>query len=292
MRREAAPAPTNTKPRRRPLSEEERAPAGRRPRAGRQGRPRATRERRMASLAEIPRGVQDLGYQVRKGEKAIRIWMPLKPSKKQIAAWRADGADPNEQPRVLFKLGPVFADDQVTAIPGADPAPLRPPISELTGSELDWALAPLSDLAVQLGCTVQIAEMPDGVGGSYRPATGQITLAAGRSVNHRVHTFIHELTHHLAHQDREQHGDGALELSYAQEELVVESVTYTVLMGLGTDPAAYAVPYLAGWSDGDLSIIEQTAERIDRYARVLEDVLDAAPARTAAGAAGEEERAG
>ena len=246
----------------------------------------------MASLAEIPRGVQDLGYQVRKGEKAIRIWMPLKPSKKQIAAWRADGADPNEQPRVLFKLGPVFADDQVTAIPGADPAPLRPPISELTGSELDWALAPLSDLAVQLGCTVQIAEMPDGVGGSYRPATGQITLAAGRSVNHRVHTFIHELTHRLAHQDREQHGDGALELSYAQEELVVESVTYTVLMGLGSDPGPYAVPYLASWSGGDLTIVEQTAQAIDRYARVLEDVLDAAPARIGAGAAGEEEHAG
>ena len=237
------------------------------------------------------RAWQNLGYQVQAGERAIRIWMPLTPSKKQIAAWHADGADPDERPRVLFKLGPVFSDDQVTAIPGADPAPLRPPACELTGSELDWTLGPLTRLAGELGCAVQIAEMPDGVGGSYRPATGQITLADGKTPNHRVHTLIHELTHRLVHQDREQ-GDEELPLSYAQEELVVESVTYTVLMGLGSDPGPYAVPYLASWSGGDLTIVEQTAQAIDRYARVLEDVLDAAPARIGAGAAGEEEHAG
>ncbi len=51
-----------------------------------------------------------LGYCVQKGETAIRIWAPIPPSKKQLEAWRAAGADPSERPRTFFKLSAVFAD--------------------------------------------------------------------------------------------------------------------------------------------------------------------------------------
>ena len=58
-----------------------------------------------------------LGYCVRKGEKALRIWQPVPPTKKQIKAWSAAGANPDERPRTHFKLGPVFDRSQVQACP-------------------------------------------------------------------------------------------------------------------------------------------------------------------------------
>ena len=35
-----------------------------------------------------------LGYCVRKGERAIRIWVPIAPSKAKLDAWKASGSDP------------------------------------------------------------------------------------------------------------------------------------------------------------------------------------------------------
>lgn len=35
-----------------------------------------------------------LGYCVRKGEKAIRIWVPMTPGKAQVEAWKAAGSVP------------------------------------------------------------------------------------------------------------------------------------------------------------------------------------------------------
>lgn len=49
-----------------------------------------------------------LGYSVRKGERAIRIWTPIPPSKEKLEAWRHAGADPAAKPRTFFRLGPVF----------------------------------------------------------------------------------------------------------------------------------------------------------------------------------------
>src|SRR3954452_7425941 len=49
-----------------------------------------------------------LGYCVRRGERALRIWMPIPPSKEAFERWEAEGADPAAKPRTRFKLGPVF----------------------------------------------------------------------------------------------------------------------------------------------------------------------------------------
>jgi N-terminal domain of anti-restriction factor ArdC len=49
-----------------------------------------------------------LGYAVRKGERAIRIWAPCPPSRKAIERWRREGADPQERPRTWFRMAAVF----------------------------------------------------------------------------------------------------------------------------------------------------------------------------------------
>jgi N-terminal domain of anti-restriction factor ArdC len=50
----------------------------------------------------------DLGYCVTKGSRAIRIWAPCPPTKRQLQAWRDAGANPDEKPRGGFKLTCVF----------------------------------------------------------------------------------------------------------------------------------------------------------------------------------------
>ena len=63
-------------------------------------------------------------------------------------------------------------------------------------------------------------------------------------------------------------------MSYAAEEVVVESVAYSVCAGLGLDTSGESVPYLAGWGgEGATDPIERYAELIDRLARRIEDAL-------------------
>jgi hypothetical protein len=211
-----------------------------------------------------------LGYCVRKGETALRIWCPCPPSATQLREWREAGADPAARPRTYFRLGPVFDRTQVAELPPpATPLPLDPPIRDVDGDDLAWALAPLGSLAEALGYTVIIEALPAGVGGYCRTSDKTLALAEGKPANHRVHTHVHELAHALLAAEPDH-----LALDYAQEELVVESITYTVAGALGLDVDGYAIPYLTSWSqDTNLTIVERAAATIDRLAKRIEDAL-------------------
>jgi hypothetical protein len=213
--------------------------------------------------------------------------VPIPPSRKQVAQWEAGGADPARRPRTHFRLGPVFDRLHVTELPPpVRPMPLDPPIHEVSGDELAWAVEPLSVLAGELGCSVAYEAMPADCGGYYRPADRAIRLAEGKAPNHSVHTLIHELAHALVAVERRDAPEREpVALDYAQDELVVESVTYTVAGALGLGVEGYAIPYLASWSeDTDLSVIEDAAGLIDRLAKRIEDtVLSLAPDASAAG---------
>jgi antirestriction protein ArdC len=214
-----------------------------------------------------------LGYAVRRGERAvIRIWMPIPPSKKQLAAWQAAGADPNERPRTRFRLGPVWDRSQVEPLPPpAEPVALDPPITEPDGASLAWALPPLEALVDELGCTLVFEEHGRDLGGFFVPVTKIISVNSAHAVNHQVKTLVHELAHALIHlTDR-----GGPDLSYAEEELIVESIAFSVVGALGIDASGYSIPYLASWSqDGaDMETIETCAELIDRYAKRIEGAI-------------------
>ena len=214
-----------------------------------------------------------LGYCVRRGERALRIWVPMAPSKSAIDRWKQAGADPAERPRTRFKLGPVFDRAQVDPLPPpANPVALNPPIAPVEGEELAWAFPPLIVLAGDLGSSVDIDALPAGQGGYYEPQTRRIVLAAAGSINQQVKTLVHELSHALV---RVEVDDAQLPFSYAEEELVVESVAFTVCGSMGLDTSGYSVPYLASWSErAALSTIETAATTIDRIAKRIEGALE------------------
>jgi antirestriction protein ArdC len=224
------------------------------------------------------RGWLDLGYCVRKGEHALRIWAPMPPSRKALKAWREAGSNPDDRPRTFFRMVAVFDRSQVEEIPDhpGGPAPLEPPHEPITGDGLERCRRPLVDLAAALGSEVTFEPIHGAADGYHEPATGRIVIDDGpdRSPNAEIQTLLHELTHRLVRHDKR--GDDP-RLDYRTEELVAESVAFTVCAGLGLDTAGDSVPYLAGWGGAEAADrIEVLANLIDRLAKRIEDAVNPA----------------
>jgi antirestriction protein ArdC len=215
----------------------------------------------------------EIGWCVRRGEKAIRIWAPCPPSKKQVKQWRESGAKPDEEPRTFFRLVPVFDAIQVGPLPDfpGEPVPLEPPHEPIAGDGLADRVPPLVEFADSLELEVAVERVPGAALGYHEPATGRIVIedvGPDFSGNAQVSVLVHELAHALVRIDRR---DDDPKLGYAAEEVVVESVAYSVCASLGLDSGGSAVPYVAGWAEGDP--IEAYAELIDRLARRIEEVV-------------------
>lgn len=214
----------------------------------------------------------ELGYCVEKGSRALWIWAPCPPSKKQLSEWERGGANPSERPRTFFKLVAVFDRSQVSELPPpAQPADLEPPIERVAGEDFAALLVPLGELATTLGYSVAYEALREGVGGYIQPDAGRIVLRAGVDANASVRTLVHELAHALVRTER---GESDPELAYEQEELVVESVTLAVCRQIRLDTLGFSIPYLASWAQkAELRVLECCAGLVDRIASRLEDVL-------------------
>jgi antirestriction protein ArdC len=218
----------------------------------------------------------EIGYCVRKGERAIRIWAPCPPSKKAITEWRKAGAKSEDEPRTYFRLVPVFDASQVDPLadfPG-EPVPLEPPHEPIAGGGLADRVPALVEFADSLELEVAIEKIPGAALGYHEPATGRIAVeevGPEFSANAQVSVLVHEIAHALVRID---HLDDDPKLGYAAEEVVVESVAYSVCASLGLDSGGSAVPYVAGWAEGaGGDPIEAYAELIDRLARRIEEVV-------------------
>ena len=126
-----------------------------------------------------------LGYCVRKGEHAIKIWAPCPPTRRQLKAWRDAGADPDQRPRTHWRLASVFAQDQVDPLPPpAEPAPLTAPIREVTGDSHQQLLDRLIGLAAEVGYQVDLCADTGRADGSCNHRTKLIQIA-GRLTRQR-----------------------------------------------------------------------------------------------------------
>jgi antirestriction protein ArdC len=217
-----------------------------------------------------------IGYAVRRGEHAITIWAPIAPSKEKIRRWKEEGGDPEARPKVRFRLVPVFDRAQVDPLPQfpGGPLDLQPPRQPIEGEGLQGIFGPLSAFAASIGYTVGAEEISGSALGYCNHETKHIgveVLSDAFAPNAQVAVEAHECAHALVRVGR---CDDDPTLSYAEEEVVVECVAYTVCAALGLDTSGASVPYVTSWGEGD--DIERYAAVIDRLARRLEDVaLDA-----------------
>ena len=167
----------------------------------------------------------------------------------------------------------MFDRSQVQELPPpAEPAPLDPPTAaEIDGDELAPWLEPLTALAAEIGSTVAYEPIASGADGYYRPKTKAIVVDAAHPANRQVKTLVHELAHALVRADR-QDDDPALDA--AAEELVAETIAYSVCASSGVEPGEFSISYLAGWSERTpIATIERTAALIDRLSRRIEDAV-------------------
>jgi hypothetical protein len=245
-------------------------------------RPTATRVAGFRTWLDLGYCVQKRSDDVPEGAWAIRIWARREPSRKRIQAWQEAGADPDERPRATYKLVNVFAQDQVQELPPpATPAPLDAPIAEISGDSHHELLPRLAKLSAELGYTFTVGDAGEADGRCNTKAKA-IVVAERLDPNGRVVAGIHELAHALVAED-----DEAPKLTYAQGELIAESVAWCCAQTVGLDSSANSIPYLTSWAENaELDVLEQTAALTSRRADRIEAALipAAEPEPTAAAA--------
>src|SRR5215211_9017384 len=108
---------------------------------------------------------------VRKGEKAIKILAPV------AVKQRDDDREKTGEKRIFFRTVPVFDVSQTDPLPGTEPVPLTPPAQPIEGDSHTDLIAPLQELARELGYRVEIRDLPEhGPGGWCDDKQKQIVI--------------------------------------------------------------------------------------------------------------------
>jgi antirestriction protein ArdC len=204
----------------------------------------------------------ELGRCVRKDEKAIRIFAPIRYRPRD-----AEHTDENKnEPQLVgFRLAAVFDVSQTEPLPGVEPAPLDPPSQPVTGDSHAHLLDPLEQHAATLGFTVEYKPL-HGPAGYCSARQTRIAIDSDLPTNAKVATLVHELAH--------AHGIDYSSYSRPEAELIVESVACIVCGSVGLETRSESVPYLAAWNpDHAAERIELLAGKIDEIARTIEHAL-------------------
>lgn len=168
---------------------------------------------------------------VRKGERGIRILVPLLSKKKTV--------DPDEDPTFVkgFRLVSVFDLSQTDG--SKEHLPLI-----ITGLQYSVSDEKVIYDQIRSEIKVPIMEVPDlSSKGCYHLLSQEIRIRSDLSTVQKIKTLIHEYAHHVHHtcyNDNE---------SYAVSEVIAESSAYIVCRFLGIDTSDYSAHYVKSWSD-------------------------------------------
>jgi N-terminal domain of anti-restriction factor ArdC len=202
---------------------------------------------------------------VRKGEHAIRIFAPMAIGSRDEDQTDAEPTNDGEQPRrTVFRAVSVFDVSQTNALPDREPVPLDSPCQPIQGDTHAHLLAPLEQLAAELGYAVQRRAIAGAADGWCDARKHEIVINDELPTNAQVRILVHEIAHAL--------GVGYGEYGRRRAEVLVDTVTFIVCGAVGLDTSGSSVPYVAGWGEhGELDAIRRYAETIDKLARRIED---------------------
>lgn len=223
-------------------------------------------------LAQMPtathvagyRALQAMGRQVRKGEKAIKIFGYSK--KNVIDVDEETGDKTITGSRVFYPVLSVFDISQTDG----DPIPDTPASPELlTGDDEAEIYDRTADFLRGRGWDVAIEDITTpGLNGYTAPLTREIRIAASLSPAARAKTGLHEAAHAILHVD-----DDTASAHRGIREVEAESVAYVMGAMLGLDTTDYSISYVTGWAAADVELIRSTATNVLRAVGILADAL-------------------
>ena len=207
------------------------------------------------------------GRRVRKGERGITILAPIvrKATKAEIAA----GTDPADASVIGFRTATVFDYEQTE--PFREGALEYVPPTPRLDAEGPLALVERLEAAARaLGYAVRDSNLLGYADAQCRFSERVIAVRASLSGADRASVLAHEIAHALAHNPQGERPDRAA------MELQAEGAAYVALSALGLDTSRAALPYLKGWAGGDDDKLLAELTAIDRIARDLLALVEAA----------------
>ncbi|HEU0130978.1 MAG TPA: ArdC-like ssDNA-binding domain-containing protein [Mycobacteriales bacterium] len=213
---------------------------------------------------------QRVGRQVRKGERGIAIFAPLRyridqPDDDQSTPSASTGERPDATPprRRLrgFRIAYVFDVSQTDG----DPIPDVPPLL-LDGADPGRLWDALAAQIRDAGYALNRGDCGH-ANGWANFATREVRVRADLSAAQACKTLAHELAHVLLHAE----GTTPRE----RGEVEAESVAYIVCHASGLPSDDYSLPYVAQWAAGDLDVLAASARAVTTTARAVLDRIAA-----------------
>ena len=233
----------------------------------------------VSQVASFNKWKTDFDRTVKKGSKALKIWVPYQVKTKISANQNELSFSPSENEMeekevtvTRFKLGNVF---DVSQTEGRE---LPKAIHELTGDVKDYEDLYRAAKAVSMDNQVPISfeEIKrESTNGYYSPDENRIVISKGLKGQEQIlKTIFHEMAHADLHRgSNAQYGDD----QYRKQELQAESVAYVVANHFGFDTSSYSFGYLAIWAkdkNGFEDMVEQL-QIVQKEAKSLIDRMDA-----------------
>ena len=194
----------------------------------------------------------NLGRQVRKGETSFRVLAPCGYKK-------LDESTGEESFRIRgFKAVPTFDISQTEG------APIPEIVTKLQGSsdELKTAFATVAKSCEARGLKVERKELNGSANGYFSRTEKAIVVDSSLSDLQAFKTLCHETAHSLLHDSDE--GD-----SRGTKEVEAESTAFVVLHALGLNSAEYSLGYVAVWANGNLKLVQDVANRVQKTAKTI-----------------------
>jgi hypothetical protein len=199
----------------------------------------------------------ELGRQVRRGERSLRIWAP------SLRRERDESSGEETTAVRAFVLVPVFDVSQTEGPPLPEP----PPVAALTGNSHAHLLAGLEREASEAGYAVERRnQMPGHAKGFVDHERHLIALSSTLEPNGQVAVLVHELAH--------VHGARYKDFGRAGAEVVAETAAFIALSAARLDTRAQSIPYVSGWADAAPKELAGYADAVHRIAAALERGLD------------------
>ena len=233
----------------------------------------------VSQVASFNKWKTDFDRTVKKGSKALKIWVPYQVKTKISANQNELSFSPYENEMeekevtvTRFKLGNVF---DVSQTEGKE---LPKAINELTGDVKDYEDLYRAAKAVSMDNQVPISfeEIKrESTNGYYSPNENRIVISKDLKGQEQIlKTIFHEMAHADLHRgSNAQYGDD----QYRKQELQAESVAYVVANHFGFDTSSYSFGYLAIWAkdkNGFEDMVEQL-QVVQKEAKSLIDRMDA-----------------